>query len=25
LDHCPQLFDESDLLEAKKTLGLERH
>ena len=24
LDHCPQLFDASDLLEAKKTLGLEK-
>ena len=24
LDHCPQLFDASDLLEARKTLGLER-
>ena len=24
LDRCPQLFDESDLLEARKTLGLER-
>ena len=23
LDHCPQLFDASDLLEARRTLGLE--